>query len=868
MSIMREYKLSKNEIFKYRPKPFYFLTTEKESEYTYAKVKKSLKNLKAYGFGGYILFNKPPKGFTEQTYLSEKWFRVVNTFVVISKELGLEMWINDGFNFPPGNVGGRVEKIAPHLKQRSIYKDNGEIKIREADWGFPAFEEPLSGQLFVSLVYEEYKKRFSKYFGNTIKGFFSDGDNRRVLYTVMRDPNSVMRNYFPWSIDFERDFKSEYGYDIMPVIEDVFERKDSSVAVDYWQFAGKLYQRWFANNYKWLKENGLEYTGHTGDTSPFLQVDVPRSSAFTEGRFSDMHDNFDYPGTDQELYAIDGGKHMRLESMYSPKYVWGEKEVQEKMTDFSLVKYDTRAKQAGSSAYILKKKGAMSEMFAATNYGVSPETLKQIAAFQIMQGVTFVVPHAYHYRFFRGTKYFAPPIFSEHSLLCYSNRQLNDEIAENCAMLDKGKKIYPIALVDPTERLWRNSFDGEKYFECFEKLNRKPQGFVICDLDRICSGEFDFKVAVVAGWQLDKDIIEKLKAKGVELITPETFDRIDDIIACDVSWVGEGTPHFNRRIIDGEEFAFISNIEQTVPIKGKICAYGNNIETVLYPGDIKYISKNYTNLIEVNNRLEKICSINGKVDVEFSNENAILLERFESNGEVFAKTQAKVLNFSFNVLDGVGKAKLFIPKKSNNHLVVLHNGKQLNSKRSKIFDDNYYEFDLTELFVDEHLISIQTENLFNYYDRILLKGDFNVEVKTDKSFYEKSLSEYNMTLFIPEKAKITLSKRIKELALNNSWAEQGQIFYSGKVKYILSLPELSCGNYVLLISRARDVVTLYVDGKKVDKKIKAPYEFSFEVRNKNPKVELEVINSYANEMEGYAEESGILSGIDIYRVGV
>ncbi len=866
---MKKYKLSKEEIFKYRPKPFYFLTTEKESEYTYAKVKKSLKNLKAYGFGGYILFNKPPKGFTEQTYLSDKWFAVVKTFAKVSKELGLAMWINDGFNFPPGNVAGRVEKLAPHLKQRSIYKDeNGEIKIRQAEWGFPAFEEPLSGELFVKLVHEEYKKRVGEYFGNTIKGFFSDADNRRVLYTVMRDANSPMRNYFPWSIDFEKDFKKEYGYDIMPVIDDVIERKNSSVAVDYWEFAGRLYQRWFKNNYEWLKENGLEYTGHTGDTSPFLQVDVPRSSAFTEGRFSDLHDNFDYPGTDQELYAIDGGKHMRLESMYSPKYVWGEKEVQEKMTDFSLVKYDTRAKQAGSSAYVLKKKGAMSEMFAATNYGISPETLKQIAAFQIMQGVTFVVPHAYHYRFFGGTKYFAPPVFSEHSLLCYSNRQLNDEIAENCAMLDKGEKIYPIALVDPTERLWRNSFDCEKYFECFEKLNRKPQGFVICDINRICSGEFDFKVAVVAGWQLDKDSAEKLKANGVELITPETFDRIDDIIVCDVSWVGEGTPHFNRRIIDGEEFVFISNIEQTKPIYGTLRAFGHVIKTTLYPGDIKYISKNYTDIKRQKNNLEKVCSINGKVGVEFSSENVIPLERFESKGEVCTKTQAKVLNFSFKVLEGVGKAKLFIPKKANNRLIVFHNGNQLNSKRSKIFDEEYLAFETNELFGGEHLLTIHTEGLFNEYDRILLKGDFNVDVKTDESFYEKALSEYNMTLFIPKKAQVTLSKREKELSLNKSWAEQGQIFYSGKVKYTLSLPELTCGKYLLLIASARDVITLYVDGRKVDKKIKAPYDFSFEVRNKNPKVELEVINSYANELEGYAEESGILSRIDIYRVGV
>ena len=861
---MKKYKLTKEEVFKYRPKPFYFLTTEDESEYTYPKVKKSLSNLKAYGFGGYILFNKPPKGFTAQTYLSDKWFRVVKTFAKVSKELSLDVWINDGFNFPPGNVGGRVEKIAPHLKQRSIYKDNGEIKIREADWGFPAFEEPLSGELFVKFVHEEYKKHVGEYFGNTIKGFFSDGDNRRVLYTVMRDPNSVMRNYFPWSIDFEKDFKAEYGYDIMPVIDEVLERKDSQVAVDYWEFSGRIYQRWFKNNYKWLKENGLEYTGHTGDTSPFLQVEVPRSSAFTEGRFSDMHDNFDYPGTDQELYAIDGGKHMRLESMYTPKVIWGEKEVQEKMTDFSLVKYDTRAKQAGSSAYICKKKGAMSETFAATNYGVSPETLKQIAAFQIMQGVTFIVPHAYYYRFFGQIKHFAPPDFAENSMLKHANKQLNDEIAFNCAMLNKGEKVYPIALVDPTENLWKNKFDGEKYFECFEKLNRMPQGFVICDIDRVCSNDFNFKVAVVAGFELEEKHILKLKEKGVTLITHKTFDQIEKIIPCKVRWVGEGAPHFNRRIIDGEEFTFISNIESVTPIKGKLYAYGKEIETVLYPGDIKYISKSYESVIPCVKR-EKVCEINAKVDVTFADQNILLLERFVSDGEICVKEEKNTLNVSFEVKDEIKSAQVYLPKDEDNQITVTLDGKKLKGKTAKVFDEKYLAFDTKGLLKGEHNLSIKTKNNFNSYDRIFIKGDFDVTIETDKSFYKKAFYEYNMLLYIPKTAKIILSKRRTQLNLKKSWAEQGQIFYSGKVEYFIKTPKLEKGKYTLKVPAARDIVTFKIDGKVKKKLIRPPYSFTFKVEKEQSNISLEVINSHANAIEGYAEESGIIDGIQIFK---
>ncbi len=860
-----KYPLTEKEIFDYRPIPFYFLTTQDEKEYAYKKVKKSLKNLKDDGFGGYILFNKPPKGFTAETYLSDKWFRVVKTFAIVSKELGLKMWINDGFNFPPGNVAGRVEKVAPHLKQKSIYRDkDGAIKVKEAEWGFPAFEEPMSGELFIKFVHEEYKKQVGEYFGEPIKGFFSDGDNRRVLYTVMRDPNSPMRDYFPWSTDFEKDFKEKYGYEIMPVIDDVLQRKDTPVARDYWEFAGLIYHRWFANNYKWLKENGLEYTGHTGDTSPFLQTEAPRSSAFTEGRFSDIQRNFDYPGTDQELYAIDGGKHMRKEPMYTPHYVWGEKELNPKMTDYSLVKYDTRAKQAGATAYMYDKKGAMSEMFAATNYGVSPEALKQIAAYQIMQGVTFVVPHAYYYRFFGQIKHFAPPDFAEHSMLKFSNKKLNDELAQNALMLNKGEKVYPIALLDPTENVWRNNFNGEEYFSCFEKLNRMPHGFTICDFDKVCSSKFPFKVAIPAGIKLTEQQKLKLQEKGIAVVLPENLDTVSDFIDCNVKYVGEGTPHFNRRIIDGEEFTFISNIEQTTPIKGRIFAYGRKLRVTLYPGDIKYVSKNYTD-IENKRKGKLVASINGEVPVKFKDSNLVLIERFENGGVAVTKNESKALEFKFSAIDQLENLKLSLPKISHNQMKVTFDGKILQNKKGKAFDDEVLFYDIDKVVAGEHTVKILTNKLFNSYDRVLLEGEFDCVVETDKTEYKNSFGEYNLSLFIPKTATVTLSKRRTKLSVDKSWAEQGQLFYSGKTEYFIDVPNLEKGNYVLSLPSVRDFVTLKIDGKAKNSIIRPPYDFKFTVKETQPKISIQVINSHANAIEGYAEESGIVGGIQIYK---
>ena len=110
-----KYILTEQEIFPFRPKPFYFITSTKPEELTLEKMRESLIRLKDSGFGGIVLFNKPPAGFNEETYLSESWFKMVENAAKACKELSLAMWINDGFNFPPGDVAGRVRKVAPHL---------------------------------------------------------------------------------------------------------------------------------------------------------------------------------------------------------------------------------------------------------------------------------------------------------------------------------------------------------------------------------------------------------------------------------------------------------------------------------------------------------------------------------------------------------------------------------------------------------------------------------------------------------------------------------------------------------------------------------------------------------------------------------
>ncbi|GEM_PF-1159710 len=866
-----KYTLTEEEIFAHRPIPFFFITTTDMKEFTEDKIREKLMGLRERGFGGIVFFNKPPIGFDAEHYLGEEWFTVVRSFCKVCSALGLPMWINDGFDFPPGAAGGRVKELCPELEQQYLEIEDGKITVKKADWGFPAFEDPRSGQLFRKLVYEAYREHIGEYFGNTVIGFFSDADNRRVLPPAMFASSGPQTDYFPWSDTFAETFEKEYGYDIVPYLSQILAREDICQAEDYWEHSGHLFQQWFAGNGEWLRAHGLEYTSHSTDTPPFRHDETPRTSALTEGRFLDLQRHFTYPGTDQELLALDGGKHVRASSMYVPHVIWGDHIHMDRMEGYEDVTTDTRARQAASTAFIYDKKGAMCEMFAASNFGVSSEELMQIAAFQMMEGITFVVPHAYHYRFCGEIKYFAPPEFSEHGMLDSSVREINQSIAETAAMLGKGEAVYPIVLLDPTSYIWRNTLDSKEYFKAFSQLNRMPWGFAICDIKRVLEKNHGFKIAVSAGFELSDEEKQALERKGIvlltcrELVGPDGNMRVAAILNdCDIRYEGTGVPHFTRRIIDGEEFVFIANIESTETISGKLTAYGRTKTLRLAPGEIRYMSKTYDDIPEIK-ATEYVMDLPEEAEARFDTVNVIPLERFCSPRGIVTKCEGdKKLWFDFTSKDRLKGLTLTFPVTANGKAAL--DGTELIGHSCYVADDECVCFELPDIPAGDHSLCIETENRFFPYDRILLQGDFDVEAETDHTEYKEVQTIYNIGIYIPYEAKVTLSTRSSRLSINRSWAEQGQPFYSGKAVYSwdIVLPEKA--KYLLDFPRVRDAATLSVDFKEYGKCIRRPYEFMFEAEPGKHHIELSVVNSYGNAMECYREESGILGGAKLHKL--
>ena len=525
----------------YKPIPFYFINTTAPEELSRTAAEAAMRRLQEAGYGGAMLFNKPPDGFGRELYLSEAWFAAIGHFLEAAEASGLEIWINDGWNFPPGEAGGRIEKAAPHLGQRRLRRNaDGALEVVPVPWGFPAFEEPEASRLFIQTTYAEYEKRFARHFGKTLRGFFSDADNRRSSHFTRKE--LAGSKFYPWPTNFEATFRARHGYDILPRMQAVIDETDPDACEAYWELVSELYQGWFQRNSEWCHAHGLEYSFHTSDTGPLTYERCDRTSVFTEGETLRLLSFSDRPGTDHELAALDGGTH------YDRRYVNFRTTYGGPLAAhpaFNATKWDLRAKYTASAAFLNGRPRALCEAFAATNWSSTAALMRRIATWQLMQGINCFVPHAVHHRCRGDVKTFAPP----EQTMVPGIRDLNAFLEHFCFVASQGEYADPMRIADPTRGIWRGGKD-ESIFERCDRLNRMAVNYIIVP-------------------------------KGME-VTAETPAPYADFDGGDLAWM-------LRRLPDGTRYLLAANVWEDRELQGTLRFDGRAYRVALAAGEIAVI---------------------------------------------------------------------------------------------------------------------------------------------------------------------------------------------------------------------------------------------------------------------------------------
>ncbi len=851
----------KKELF--RPLVFYFINTTAPEALGEAAVGEGLAGLKEAGFGGCVVFNKPPGGFTRKEYLSDKWFELIGLFAKAGRKLGLEIWLNDGFDFPPGDAGGRIQQIDPSLSQRMFVRDvSGKIEVNEVSWGFPAFEEPESSSLFIELVYEKYKKHLGEYFGSGIAGFFSDADCRR-FGPVSGDELGKRKVYYPSSRKFIEIFRQKYGYKLN--MEAVMSGAGGREAEDYWELTGDLYGQWFANNYLWCEKNGLKYTFHTSDTGPKLLQSCRRSSIYTEGRYLKLAREADFPGTDHELLALNGGRHFE-DDFGVPEALWAGGPENAEPEDFYDTYGDTRAKYASSAAFLYGKDRVMCEAFAATNWGVDFQKLRQIAAWQIMQGVNLFVLHAWHHRLGGRTKYFAPPDFSQLGALNRGLREFNDWLAEASAMAGAGEPDVETAVLDPTKSVWRGETDPSAFFEACFRLDRMPVEYVVVDEEGLLENSGRFKILVNPGLKADAGILRSFQAGGGTVIDYKKLDSLPGMLGINFKFEGGAGLHYStRKMKDGRKILLAANICGKEPVAGRLDFGSSSCDIKLEPGEIKALGPKQGKTrqgkaaeLEVFFELE--CA------VEWEKDNIIPLSRLEDqNGKVYPIDGGPGrLFFRWENIEEIPVTELLLPKEfcDGGGLVFFDGDEPEELGKTLLFSDEYIKFSSKKTSgTGPHEIEFRPGNSIKNArcNNIYLSGDFAVDIDSTNEKGPLWMEYYNMRLFLPKKAAVRLAARPGKLRFA-PWEEQGHPFYSGGASYLSEL-DLPSGFHSakLVLPEVRSACSLEHNGKKYGKRIFSPWEFELPADGGGCRVRITVWNTLANMLEGYRPGSGLTS---------
>ena len=244
-----------------------------------------MKSLKENGIEQVMIY---PRSGCELEYLSNEWFEAIGYFLKCAKELDMSIWLYDDFNWPSGDAGGVVSKKFMLKSIITTGKNIGKISTYSEDnsnlFGVKPFPDLLSFDAvdyFINITHEEYYKRFKEYFGNTIKGIFTDEPS----FGYCCYDSSV-----PYYEQLPDDYKKLCGdnfYDDMMLGNDKFyETVMAAVTIRFKAcFVDKIRN--------WCEEHSIEMCGH------MKADDEPCGATRYNGNLLTILSSFSIPGVDE-----------------------------------------------------------------------------------------------------------------------------------------------------------------------------------------------------------------------------------------------------------------------------------------------------------------------------------------------------------------------------------------------------------------------------------------------------------------------------------------------------------------------------------------------------------------------------------------
>ncbi len=439
----------------FRSLPFYALNAHLQVD----EVRRQAEDMLAHGMGGYFLHSR--EGL-ETEYMGEDWMEAIRAAVEAAKARGGQAWLYDEDRFPSGGAGGKVQSAnraafgaravtveilregGNHPDALALFalkwqkgslvfaREIGQNEALRSEEQLAVFREELSApcewfnneappdnlnpaavRQFILSTHEEYRKRFEKDFGETIRGIFTDEPN----IADFRARYSPGRLWIPWTEGFAAYFAEKRGYAATSALPWIFFTGEGSFQArhDYWRTITERFCEAYSRQIgQWCEKHHLQYTGH------YMGENALSSST-------------------------------RMSGAVMPHYVF------EHMPGIDMLTGDARelltARQCSSVANQLGRR-SICEMYGCSGWEFTFEGQKRAGDWLYAMGIDTRCQHHALYTIRGCAKRDYPPTFNYNSIWWEHNSVVEDYFARLSAALSGGRAVRPVLVLHPQSSAW------------------------------------------------------------------------------------------------------------------------------------------------------------------------------------------------------------------------------------------------------------------------------------------------------------------------------------------------------------------------------------------------------------------------------
>ena len=489
----------------YRATPFWAWNCKMTPEI----LERQIEYLRDMGFGG---FHMHSRSGMDNAYLSDEFMSLVRACVDKAKSENMLAWLYDEDRWPSGAAGGLVTKT-PKYRGRILYFapmdriktskasekcladkilydiTDEEPKAKAIEEGKPYFIAAYDVKLdsngyiseykkiargakaegkkwiafsatqktgndwyngycyvdtlskdamkkFVEVTHETYKKWVGDEFDKVVPAIFTDEPQFCRKNTLER-PTDESLCCLPWTPDFDATYKKAYGEDIVEKIPElIWDLPSGKISAARYRYHDHACQR-FTDAFskicgEWCDKNGLPLTGH------MMEEPTLMSQTHAIGEAMRAYKYFGYPGIDMLCNFVEL----------------------------------TTAKQTQSVVHQYGKEAMLSELYGVTNWDFDFRGHKFQGDWQAALGVTVRVPHLSWVSMKGDAKRDYPASISYQSPWFREYKYVEDHYARLNTALTRGKPDVSIAVIHPIESYWlhwgpamttldiRNKLDG------------------------------------------------------------------------------------------------------------------------------------------------------------------------------------------------------------------------------------------------------------------------------------------------------------------------------------------------------------------------------------------------------------------------